>query len=109
MIRKSVQRFSEKIMLKQKLKRDDNSTQSHRALVNECDDVGKGRTRGAVAVHLVRMVGIAERNAAHHAAIVAETKVTTDQAGMARQRGLRDGAEPERLRRQHEVGDIGAA
>jgi len=32
MIRKSVKRFFEKIMLKQKLKRDDDSSQSHRAL-----------------------------------------------------------------------------
>jgi len=33
MIRKSVKRFSEKIMLKQQPKRDDDSSQSHRALV----------------------------------------------------------------------------
>jgi len=32
MIRKSVKRFSEKIMLNQDLKRDDDSSQSHRAL-----------------------------------------------------------------------------
>jgi hypothetical protein len=32
MIRKSVQRFSEKIMLNQDLKRDDDSTESYRAL-----------------------------------------------------------------------------
>jgi hypothetical protein len=32
MIPKSVQRFSEKIMLKQKLERDDDSTKSHPAL-----------------------------------------------------------------------------
>src|SRR3954453_14175822 len=32
-----------------------------------------------------------------------------DHAGMARQRRLRDGAETERLRRQHEIADIGAA
>src|SRR6185437_14998355 len=36
-------------------------------------------------------------------------KMAADQAGMAGDRGLRNGAEPERLRRQHEVRDIGAA
>jgi hypothetical protein len=33
MIRKSVKRFSEKIMLNKELKRDDDSSQCHRALV----------------------------------------------------------------------------
>src|ERR1700753_4067639 len=32
-----------------------------------------------------------------------------DQSGMARQRCLRDGAEAERLRGQHEIADIGTA
>src|SRR4029078_7767792 len=55
------------------------------------------------------MVGITERDAANHAAIVGQLEVPADQSGMPRQGGLRNGAEPERLRCQHEVGDIGAA
>src|SRR5277367_3239759 len=35
--------------------------------------------------------------------------MTPDQAGMARQRRLRDGTEAERLRSQQEIADIGAA
>ena len=35
MIRKSVKRFSEKIMLKREAKRDDDSTKSHRALAGK--------------------------------------------------------------------------
>src|SRR5262245_10676722 len=37
MIPKSVQRFSEKIMLNKKLERDDDSTKSHPALANELE------------------------------------------------------------------------
>src|SRR5579859_1089613 len=55
------------------------------------------------------MVGIAEGDTAHHAAVVAEIEVAADQSGMTRERGLRDGAEAQRLRRQHEIADIGAA
>src|ERR1700752_1937991 len=38
MIPKSENRFSEEIMLKQRIKRDDDSKKSHPALVGECDD-----------------------------------------------------------------------
>ena len=71
--------------------------------------VGDARARGAVAVDLVRVVGIAERDAADDAAVVGQIEVAADQAGMARQRRLRNGAEPERLRGQHEIRDIGTA
>ena len=54
---------------------------------------GDAGARGAVAVDLVVVVGEAERNAAHHAAVVAELEMTADQAGMTRQRRLRNGAE----------------
>jgi len=40
MIWKNVKRFFEKIMLKQKLKRDDDSSQSHRALARMLSCVG---------------------------------------------------------------------
>src|SRR5207237_3932173 len=56
-----------------------------------------------------RMVGIAEGNAADHAAVVAEIEMTADQSGMTRKCSLWNRAEPERLRRQHEIADIGAA
>jgi hypothetical protein len=72
-------------------------------LVHECHGIGNAGARGAVAVGLVGVVGKAERNAADHAAVVAETEMPADHAGMPRQRRLRDGAEPERLRRQHEI------
>ncbi|MGY3614556.1 hypothetical protein [Bradyrhizobium sp. USDA 10063] len=44
MIRKSGDRFSEKIMLKQELKRDDDSKKSHHARVQQSvlDDLGGG-------------------------------------------------------------------
>src|SRR5690242_20537299 len=77
--------------------------------IDECDDVGERGARGPVAVDLVRMVGIAEGDAADHAAIIAEIEVTANQARVTRERGLRNGAEAERLRRQHEITDIGAA
>src|ERR1700760_1024092 len=55
------------------------------------------------------MVGKSERNSADHAAVVAEIEMAADQPGMASQRRLRNGAETERLRGQHEITDIGAA
>jgi hypothetical protein len=42
MIRKSVKMFSEKIMLKQEAKRDDDLTRSHRALELRCEAVPPG-------------------------------------------------------------------
>src|SRR6185312_16881926 len=39
------------------------------------------------------MVGIAEGDAAHHAAVVAEIEVAANQSRMARERGLREGAD----------------
>ena len=54
-------------------------------------------------------VCVSERYSAYHAPIVAESKMTPDQTGLMRQCGLRDRAEAERLGRQHEVADIGAA
>lgn len=77
--------------------------------VDECDDVCECGARGAVAVDLVRMVGIAERDTADHAAIIAEIEVAADQPGMTRKRCLRNGAEAECLRRQHEIRDVSAA
>src|SRR5436305_8040977 len=67
------------------------------------------RARGAVAVDLVGVVGKAERDAADYAAVVGNRKMPADHGGMARQRRLWNGAEAERLRRQHEIADIGAA
>src|SRR3984957_10939407 len=55
------------------------------------------------------MVGEPERNSADHAAVVGELEVAADQAGMARERGLRNRAEAQRLGRQHEIADIGPA
>src|SRR4051812_23812034 len=55
------------------------------------------------------MVRIAERDAANDAAVSSQIEMAADQAGVARERRLRNRAEPERLRGQHEVRDIGAA
>src|SRR5437763_15642224 len=67
------------------------------------------RARGAVAVDLVGVVGIAEGNAADHAAVIAELEVTAGQRRMTGEGCLRDGAETERVRGQHEIADIGTA
>jgi hypothetical protein len=78
-------------------------------LVDEGDGIGNAGARGPVAIDLVRMIREPERNSANHATVVTEPEVAADQAGMPRQRGLRDGAEAERLGCQHEIADIGAA
>src|SRR3954470_11133766 len=67
------------------------------------------RPRSAVAVDLVGVVGITERDPAYHAAVVGNRKMPRDQAGMPAQRGLSDAAKPERVRGKHEIVDIGAA
>src|SRR6185295_8742960 len=46
--------------------------------------------------------------AADHLAVAGQLEVPPDQPGMTRQRGLRNRAEAERLRGQHEIADIGA-
>ena len=79
------------------------------ALIDERHGIGNARPRGPVAVHLVGVVCKTERNAANDLAIVGQLEVPPDQPGMPCQRGLRDGAKAERLRRQHEIRDIGAA
>src|SRR6202030_2454556 len=78
-------------------------------LLDKRHGVRNAGARGAVAVDLVIPVREAERNAAHHAPVVAEPKMAPDQAGVARQRGLRNGTEPQGLRGQQEIADIGAA
>src|SRR3954453_11359208 len=80
-----------------------------RSLVHEGHGLGHARTRRAVAVDLVGVVRIAERDTADDAAVSRQIEMAADQAGVARERRLRNRAEPERLRCQHEVRDIGAA
>src|SRR3954447_15181498 len=80
-----------------------------RSLVHEGHGLGHARTRRAVAVDLVGMVRIAEGDTADDAAVSRQIEMAADQAGVARERRLRNRAEPERLRGQHEVRDIGAA
>ena len=48
------------------------------------------------------VIGMAERDAADHAAVVGQTEVAADQARVACERGLRNGAEAKRLGCQHE-------
>src|SRR5689334_17987413 len=85
------------------------NTRSLPLFVDEGDRVCDGGARGPVAVDPVRMVGIAEGNAADHAAIVAEVEVAADQSRVPRQRRLRNRSKSQCLRRQHEIADIGAA
>jgi hypothetical protein len=62
MIRKSVQRFSEKIMPNQNLKRDDDSTQSDRALVTRlCRSAPLRVTAAAAAMMADEMTGLVHR------------------------------------------------
>src|SRR6476660_868291 len=77
--------------------------------VDESHRIGDARPCGPVAVDLVSVIGIAERDAADHAAVIGQLEVTADQFRMPRQRGLRDRPKPKRLGRQHEIADIGAA
>src|SRR5579872_6781935 len=67
------------------------------------------RARGAIAVDAVTVIRKAERDSAHHPPVITEPEVTADQARPVRQGGLRNDAEPERLRGKHEIADIGAA
>src|ERR1700709_49342 len=78
-------------------------------LLNERYRFRNARTRGAVAVDLVGVVGKSERNAAYHAAVGGEAKMPADHAGMPCQCCLGNGAEAERLGGKHEITDIGAA
>src|ERR1700687_2009823 len=55
------------------------------------------------------MIREPERNSADHAAVVTELEVAADQAGMARQRSLRNRTEAKRLGCQREITDICAA
>src|SRR5262245_46763462 len=69
----------------------------------------QGRPRGAVAVDDVVMLWIAERNAADDALVVGELQIVAHHVGTPGKRGLRDRADAERQRRQHEITHIGAA
>src|SRR6202789_2564908 len=78
-------------------------------LLHKRHGVRNAGARGPVAVDLVIPVRKAERNTAHHPPVVAEPKMAPDQAGVTGQSRLRNGAEPQGLRRQQEIADIGAA
>src|SRR5674476_4403 len=77
--------------------------------VDEADGIADAGARGAVAVGLVLAVGISERDAAYHPAVVAEAEMPAHHLGMERQRGLRYRGDSQCLRRQQEARDIPAA
>src|SRR4051812_8921466 len=82
---------------------------SSRLIFDKNYSVGNAGPRGAVGVDLVATVCIAERNTAHHAAVVANSEMLAHDAGINRQRRLRHRGETKRLRRQHEIIDVAAA
>ena len=84
-------------------------TAPRRLVAHEGRDLVDRGAAGAVAVDLVIMVRIAERDAAYHAAMFAEAKMLADHRRVKRQRRLRHGGDAERLRRQQEIVDIAAA
>src|SRR5215475_2762053 len=77
--------------------------------VEESGSVRNRGARGAITVGLVRAVGIAEGDAAEHPPVVGKAEMRPHDVGMERERRLRDGGDPQRLRRQHEARDITAA
>src|SRR5690606_14834289 len=64
---------------------------------------------GAVAVDGMASIGEAERDAADHPSVVRNTKMGADERRIAGEGALCHRGDAERLRRQHEVGDIPAA
>src|SRR5690606_24149233 len=73
------------------------------------DDLGQVGPAGAEAVRGMAPVGIAERDAAHHEAIVADAEIIAHEAGVAGERSLRDCRHTMRLCREQEVGYPGTA
>src|SRR5690606_36496554 len=60
------------------------------------------------AVGRMRAILVAERDAAHDAAIIAQLEMPPDGARLKGERRLRHGRKPQRLRRQHEIVDVAA-
>src|SRR5580692_4945540 len=78
-------------------------------LVDKRHGIGNAGARGPVAVDPVIGIRKTKRYAADHPPVVAELEMAPDQAGLTRQRRLRDRAKTERLRSQQEIADIGSA